>query len=428
MTAQQVDSSRAKVAEGQLQRLTALLDEVLSRNQFYREKFLGAGLTRKDIRSLDDIRRIPFTTKSEIVADQAVHPPYGRNLTYPLERYSRIHQTSGTTGKPMRWLDTKESWDELLVRWHRIYKIAGITSEDRLFFAFSFGPFLGFWSAFEAATSLGYFSFPGGGMSSSARLRAIFDNDITVLLCTPTYALRLAEVAASEGLDLARSPVETVVVAGEPGGNVESTRTRIQDAWRARLFDHCGMTEVGPVGIECLDNPGGMHLLEDVCLVEVVEPASGRIVPPGQTGELVLTNLERWGSPLIRYRTGDLVKADQASCDCGLPFVRLGDGILGRTDDMIHIRGNNVYPTALDSVIGRFVEVAEYQIEIDESGSLPEVRIQLEPVHDAAAEQLADRVGRAIHEAFMFRAHVNTVAMGSLPRFEMKAKRIQRKK
>jgi phenylacetate-CoA ligase len=428
MTAQQLDSNRANLAEKQLQRLKAILDGVLPRNQFYRDKFRAAGLSGKDVRSLDDLERIPFTTKSEIVADQAVHPPYGRNLTYPLERYSRIHQTSGTTGKPMRWLDTKESWDELLGRWRRIYEIAGITSSDRLFFAFSFGPFLGFWSAFEAATSSGYFSFPGGGMSSSARLRAIFDNDITALLCTPTYALRLAEVAAAEGIDLARSGVEKVIVAGEPGGNLEPTRTRIQDAWRARLLDHCGMTEIGPIGIECLDNPGGMHLLEDVCMVEVVDPTTGQVVAPGETGELVVTNLERWGTPLIRYRTGDLVKANTAPCLCGRPFVRLANGILGRTDDMIHIRGNNVYPSALESVIGRFAEVAEYQIEIDERGSLPEVRIQLEPVYAGADDGLADRVGRAIHEAFMFRAEVKSVAPGSLPRFEMKAKRVQRKK
>src|SRR5262249_22460669 len=154
------------------------------------------------------------------------------------------------------------------------------------------------------------------------------------------------------------------------------TRNRIEEAWGARVFDHCGMTEIGPLGIECLDNASGLHLLEDVCLVEVIDPGTTQPVQPGETGELVLTNLERWGSPLLRYRTGDLVRVDPRPCPCGRVLVRLQGGILGRTDEMIHVRGNNFYPAALQSLMGRFSEIAEYQVEIDETGSLPAVRIE----------------------------------------------------
>src|SRR5262249_2688465 len=158
----------------------------------------------------------------------------------------------------------------------------------------------------------------------------------------------------------ASSAVRALIVAGEPGGSVPATRARIEKSWGARVFDHCGMTEIGPLGIECPENPAGLHLLEDVCVVEVIDPVTAKPVQAGETGELVLTNLERWGSPLVRYRTGDLVKADPQPCPCGRVLVRVGGGILGRTDEMIHIRGNNFYPAALESLIGRFSEVAEY--------------------------------------------------------------------
>jgi phenylacetate-CoA ligase len=428
MTAAPGDAwDRPRLTEYQRQKLLALLAEILPANRFYREKFAKVGVTYSPLTRATRLEELPFTTKSEIIGDQIEYPPYGSILTYPLDRYSRMHQTSGTTGQPMRWLDTPESWSELLDRWDKIYEIAGVTPKDRLFFAFSFGPFLGFWSAYDAAARMGCFCVPGGGMSSSGRLRALLDNQTTVVLSTPTYALRLAEVAAEERIDLALSPVRTLIVAGEPGGSVAATRARIESGWGARVFDHCGMTEIGPVGIECPENPSGLHLLETECIVEVIDAETGGAVPSGQTGELVLTNLNRSASPLIRYRTGDLVKIDPKPCPCGRAFVRLENGILGRTDDMIHIRGNNFYPSALEALIGRFGEVAEYRIEIDESGSLPAVRIELEPMRTIAAEDLAQRMARAVHEEFFFRAEVKTVALGSLPRFEMKARRVHRK-
>jgi phenylacetate-CoA ligase len=428
MTARAAEWNRPKLADFQFRQLTALLGEILPQNPFYQQKLSQTGLTSGDIAALADVARLPFTTKDEIIADQDSYPPYGHMLTYPAVRYCRMHQTSGTSGKPLRWLDTRESWNQVLARWEQLYEIAGVSTTDRFFFAFSFGPFIGFWSAFEAANRLGYFSLPGGGMSSGARLRFLLDNQITIVLCTPTYALRLAEVAEEEGIDLASSPVRTLIVAGEPGGSVATTRARIEKEWGACVFDHCGMTEIGPLGIECPENPAGLHLLENTCVVEVINPATGLPVEHGKIGELVLTNLERWGSPLLRYRTGDLVKVDPGPCPCGRVFVRLEGGILGRTDEMIHIRGNNFYPSALELLISRFAEIAEYQIEIDESGTLPAVRIELEPMKTFTEGSLAQRVARAVHEEFLFRADVKTVSPGSLPRFEMKARRVRRTK
>jgi phenylacetate-CoA ligase len=303
-----------------------------------------------------------------------------------------------------------------------MFAMIGLRPDDRLFFAFSFGPFLGFWTAFEAASRAGQFCVPGGGMSSGARLRLLLDNEMTVLFCTPTYALRLAEVGREEGIDLARSPVRAVVVAGEPGGSIPATRSRIEGAWGARVFDHSGMTEVGPMAVECAANPAGLHVLEDDYLAEVVDPETEEPVAAGQVGELTVTNLGRLGSPLIRYRTGDLVRVDPTPCPCGSPYLRLDGGILGRADDMIHLRGNNVYPGALEALLRRFPEVAEFRVEVDQSAALTALRVEVEPVNGGGAG-LVERVDRAIRDEFLFRAEVRLVPAGSLPRFEMKAQR-----
>jgi phenylacetate-CoA ligase len=419
------DSLKRPVLE-QLQwdRLRLLLAEILPGNLFYADKFAQAGLNPAALATPAEWSRLPFTTKAELLAEQASHPPYGRLLTYPLTRYCRLHQTSGTSARPLCWLDTPESWSWVLACWEKIFRIVGLRPEDRLFFPFSFGPFLGFWAAFDGAARLGYLSLPGGGMSSVARLRFLLEHQVTVLFCTPTYALRLVEVARQEGLNLRESAVRAVIVAGEPGGSIPATRAQIETAWGARLFDHSGMTEIGSLGIECPENSGGLHLLETECLAEVLDPATGSPVPAGQTGELVITNLGRWGSPLLRYRTGDLVRVDPRPCPCGRTWIRLEGGILGRTDDMIYLRGNNLYPSALEAVIRRYPDVAEYRVLVDQAESLPVLRIEIEPLPTATANGLPERIGRAIRDELLFRAEVTTVAAGTLPRFEMKARRI----
>ncbi len=338
------------------------------RNGFYARKFAAAGLDPASVRTPADLAPLPWTTKAELLADQAEHPPYGTALTYPVECYRRLCQTSGTSGRPLRWLDTAESWNWMLDNWAAIYRMSGVRPGERLFFPFSFGPFLGFWTAFDAASRYGCLCLPGGGMSTVARLRFLRDNDATVVLCTPTYALRLAEAAREEGVDLPGSSVRTILVAGEPGGSIPATRGRIEAAWGARVFDHTGMTEVGPMAVECVANPGGLHVLETEFIVEVIDPATGRAVPPGTEGELVVTNLGRAGSPLLRYRTGDLVCVDPEPCPCGRTLTRLLGGVRGRVDDMIVLRGNNVHPSALQTILHRFPEVAEYRVEVDRAG------------------------------------------------------------
>jgi phenylacetate-CoA ligase len=420
-------TGRAEITRLQSERLQMLLRECLPKNRFYSRKFAEAGIDPSSVVSPDDLRKLPFTTKSELLADQSADPPFGSVHTFDQSAYTRYHQTSGTSGQPLRWLDTPASWSNLVDIWVTLLRMAGVHAAERLFFPFSFGPFLGFWTAFEAAGRLGCLCMPGGGMSSTARLRFLLDNRADVVLCTPTYALHLAEVAREQSIDLPASSVRALIVAGEPGGNIPATRQRIEAGWGARVFDHNGMTETGPLGIECEQAPGGLHLLETAYVAEVVDP-SGDAVPQGSSGELVITSLLRPGSPLIRYRTGDLVCVDPRPCACGLPLVRLDGGIRGRVDDMVVIRGNNLHPSALQRILHRFTEVAEFSIEIDETGSLPVLRVRVEAQPGSSDSHLANRIDRAIRDELLFRAEVELVAAGTLPRFEMKAQRIVRKR
>ncbi len=417
--------TRPAIARAQFGRLRALLAEVLPTNSFYARK-IPDGLAGKFSTLEGFAAEIPFTLKSELVADQLSNPPYGTNLTYPLACYTRCHQTSGTSGAPLRWLDTPESWDWMVRNWERVHRLAGTTSADRIFFAFSFGPFLGFWLAFEAGARLGCLCLPGGGMGSVARVRAILDHGATVLCCTPTYALHLAEVAVAEQIDLSASRVRILNVAGEPGGSIPATRQRLGEAWGgARVFDHHGMTEIGPVTYECPVRPGVLHVLEDAFIAEVIDPVNGRAIAPGHNGELVLTNLGRTGSPLLRYRTGDLVQsAAREVCDCGSSELALEGGILGRTDDMVVVRGVNVYPAAVEEIIRAVGGVAEYQVCVSAGRALTELVLKIEPaVNCGDVIALVRQLERALHHALALRVPVTAVPSGSLPRFEMKAKR-----
>jgi phenylacetate-CoA ligase len=414
-------ADRSQLEAHQTARLDTLLRHSWRSNAFYRAKWQAAGLGP----DVTDLSRYPFTTKSELVEDQAAHPPYGTCLSEPLDRYTRLHQTSGTHGKPLRWLDTPESWAWMLDCWRQVYAFAEVPAGERVFFPFSFGPFLGFWTAFDAATQAGYLAIPGGGLSTLARLRMTIDHQVGALCCTPTYALHLAQAAHDAGIDLTKEArVRTILVAGEPGGSIPATRARIESAWNARVIDHSGLTEVGPLAGEARARPGGMYLLEADYIAEILDPVTPTPTRPGDIGELVVTNLGRLGSPLVRYRTGDLVREGPA--DPGAPFRWLEGGILGRRDDMVPLRGNNFYPSSLEAVLRRFPEVVEYRVEIDTSSPLAELRVEVEPTPTADAG-LGERLARTIRDELLFRAEVTLVAVGSLPRFEMKASRVVRK-
>jgi phenylacetate-CoA ligase len=304
--------------------------------------------------------------------------------------------------------------------WTRVYQSAQVGPGDRIFFAFSFGPFLGFWVAFDAAERLGCLAISGGGMHSQTRLQTILDNQVTVLCSTPSYAIHLAEIAQEQKIDLSAGKVRKIIVAGEPGGSIPATRALIENLWPgARVVDHHGLTEIGPVSYECPERPGALHIMEGAFFPEIIDADTGEPVAPGDTGELVLTNLGRLGSPLLRYRTGDIVRrGEPGACRCGSSELLLDGGILGRSDDMVIVRGVNVYPSAVEDILRSF-GVAEFRVETSVKQALTEINIQIE----ADEPDLADRVTIAFQNALGLRVPVTCVGRGSLPRFEGKAKR-----
>ncbi len=374
-----------------------LLLESLSQgdNQFYAQKLKGV----QTVSSLEEFsEKVPFTTKQQLAADQLAHPPYGTNLTYPIERYCRFHQTSGTSGSPMIWLDDQEGWDWVKENWAWVWDQAGVREGEAAFFPFSFGPFLGFWAGFESASYRGIRAIPAGGLTSESRIKMMERLRPQVLCCTPTYGLRLAEIAG----DASRLGVEKLIVAGEPGGSLPEVRARLSNAWGAEIIDHHGMTEVGPVTVGDRHDPSRLLVRHEAYFCEVINQDERGI------GELVLTTLGRHGSPLLRYRTGDLVKPD---CDFALQ-----GGIIGRVDDMVVVRGVNLYPGAVEEVVRSVKEISEYEVLVTEVDSMAEVKIRAEGSGVGELEQ-------RLREVFSLRIPVEQVTQGTLERFEMKSKR-----
>lgn len=394
---------QSAIKDAQLKKLRSGLKDVLATNPFWRARL-------HDVRGWDDFERLPYTTKAELVADQAFRPPFGTNLTYPPDRYVRLHQTSGSSGDvPLRCLDTAESWDWWLRIWaEHVYGAAGVTAADRVFLAFSFGPFIGFWSAFGGAERLGAMVISGGAMTSEQRVRSIIDLGATVLLSTPTYALRLADVAHEIGVDISAASVRTTIHAGEPGASIPATRAAIEAAYSAKAYDHTGMTELGPTGHSCTARDG-VHLIESEFIFEVMPD-----------GELVATNLGRWGMPLIRYRTGDRVQVSHEPCSCGSPFLKIIRGIQGRVDDMFTVRGVNLFPSQVEDIVRKHGGVVEFAIERRRERQMDEVALLVE----GAVEM--GRLEAELRQALGVRIPCRIVAAGTLPRSELKSRRILR--
>jgi phenylacetate-CoA ligase len=405
-----------------LERLKAGIDQLMASNPFYRERL-------QPVTTWEDFAGLPLTTKAEIMADQEAHPPFGTNLTFPTTRYTRLHQTSGTSGsQPLRWLDTAESWQWWIRIWaDHVYRSAGVTAGDRVFFAFSFGPFIGFWTAFGGAERVGAMVIPGGAMTTEQRLRTILELKATVLCSTPTYAIRMAEAAQSLGIDLAASDIRVTVHAGEPGASVPATRDLIERSFGAQVFDHTGMTELGPTGVSCTARDG-VHLIESEFIFEIRDehdavhpiPATGSI-----SGELVATNLGRWGSPLIRYRTGDRVEVTREPCSCGSPFPKMLGGIRGRVDDMFTVRGVNLYPSQVEDLVRRQPAIVEFCIEVKKLHGMEEVTVLCECTSDDGEPSVA-RLAHDLRLALGARIECRLVASGTLPRSELKARRLIR--
>lgn len=413
--------TRAELEQLQVSKLQSMLVEIYGKNKFYTDKFDQAGFDPASFASIRDLSGIPFTEKSELVADQASNG-FAANLTYPLSSYVRFHQTSGTTGEPLHVLDTDDSWNWWGRCWRRVFTGAELTADDRIFCTFSFGPFIGFWAAVEGARQLGCLLVPGGGRSSIGRLRLMLETQCTALCCTPSYALHLLKVAKENNFDITELKIRTLVLSGEPGANIPAIKKRINEGWSAQCHDHAGASEVGAFGFEPRSHPDGLSINETEFIAEVLDKSSHEPVADGEEGELVLTNLGRWGFPVIRYRTGDVVKYSRP-VDDATDFLYLEGGIIGRADDMVTVRGVNIFPSAIDNLVREIVEIDEYRTTVHIKGEMSDLTIEIEVLAGVNADSVQSILLESISNKLGLRPVIEQVEHNVLPRFELKGRR-----
>ena len=402
---------RTALDQHQLDRLNGVFSAILPENRLYREKFDATSLR---LESLSHLSSLPFTAKSEL--EGADGEEWAANRTFSPQRYTRYHQTSGTKGRPLIVMDTQDDWQWWIDTWQYVLDAGGMTPDDVCMMAFSFGPFIGFWSAFDAVVQRGCLALPGGGLTTLARLERMKTARATCLFCTPTYALRMAEVAAEQQIDLKTLPIHTVVVAGEPGGSLASVRACLEEAWEARVLDHSGATEIGPWGFGSLDGRG-LFVNEAEFVAEFLDPETRQPVGEGEIAELILTTLGRTGCPVIRYCSGDLVRPLWTHGK-DTSFVLLEGGILGRADDMMIIRGVNVFPSSIEQIARGFPEVTEFRVTAFKVGAMDQLRLEVED-----CQQLLQRIAEELHVQLGLNIEVASVPRNSLPRFEAKSQR-----
>jgi phenylacetate-CoA ligase len=419
---------RDRLVEYQLNLFRKQMAYVYERSPMYKPKFDGAGVRPEEIKTLEDVRKVPFTTKEELRESQEKHPPFGDFLCIPPEEGVRVFQTTGTTGIPVRSLLNKNDWYVHYYEQFMYFMYGyGITKKDVMFVPFNYGLYLAWWgiqAAFEQAEVL---IIPGGGQSSEDRIRNILEWKPTVLCGTPTYILFLGDTGKKMGVDLSKTTIRIVITAGEPGAQVPATKKQIETTWGAKNYDDIGSTEISNFGFECVAQQG-THVVESMFLAEVVNPVTDKPLPPGEVGELILTNLCCESMPLIRWRMGDMVTFNIKKCDCGRTFLRLDGGIIGRADDMFQFGGVNIFPSAIENFVRETKAFSsEYQIVIPKMGSGKHLTIRVEPSSPTLSKREMDEALRIFKENFKFRIgvtpEVEVVKMGELPRSEGKARR-----
>ncbi len=419
---------RAKLDALHLRKLQLLLHYAYEHSAFYRATFDKTGLKPGDVRSLDDFKRkVPFTDKKDFVHLQQQRPPYGDTLAAPFELLAHHCETSGTTGVPLAIPYTMYDTERYGESWCYAFWALGIRPEDTVYFAFNWGNFAGLWSTYWGVRRFGARVISGGGADTKGHIANILRMKPTVLCATPTYALRIAHAAKEMGHDMRASSVKFVVGGGEPGPfALPALREALDEAWDARSCDQMGIAEIDAFGVGDAGR-NGVLVNEMNVFCWSIDPDTMREVPDGEVGENIVTSYVNSAQPLINYRTHDLVRRIPGGAD-GRTWTRFEGVILGRTDFMITVRGTNVYPTAVENLIGEMKGVSShYQMILSKEGALDRMEIEFEPVKrigEAEWPGLADRLARHIHDALKVRIDCRAVPVESLPRYELKTKRI----
>ncbi|HKL49210.1 MAG TPA: phenylacetate--CoA ligase [Desulfuromonadales bacterium] len=416
---------REAITSLQLKRLQQTLQRVYATVPFYRQSFEQAGVTPDQIKSLDDLKRLPFTLKQ----DMRDNYPYGL-FAVPLEQILRIHASSGTTGKPTVVGYTRRDIDNWSESMARSFAAAGAHKGDLIHNAYGYGLFTGGLGAHYGAERIGASVIPMSGGNTRKQLMIMQDFGSTVLTCTPSYSLFLAEVAAEEGINIRDLSLKVGIFGAEPW--TEEMRGEIEEKLGLKAIDIYGLSEImGPgVGIECIEAQRGLHIWEDHFIPEIIDPQSGDVLPVGERGELVITTITKEGIPMIRYRTRDITRLIPEPCICGRTHIRL-ERMSGRSDDMLIIRGVNVFPSQIESVLFNIEGVEpHYQLIVDREDNLDKLEVQVEVNESTFSDEvkrlqaLSQHIQKDIKEMLGVTCKVRLVEPKTLARSEGKAKRV----
>ena len=415
-----------------LPKLQSQLAYAYEHSPFYRKKWNAAGIKPDDVRSLEDFENIPFLKKQELREDQKENPPFGSNVCVERSQVARIHGTSGTTGKPTAFAISRGDVKRIAEAHARIMWAMGLRPSDTVFIGSFFSLYMGSWGALWGAERLGATAFPFGagvpGMTARA-LEWIADVKPTAFYGTPSYSLYLAEKARSLGYDPKKDfNFKILFFSGEPGAGIPATRKRIEDTFGGVCLDSGSTAEMSPwmADGECRERQG-MHLWQDIVYAELVDPNTGKRVPYGSEGVTVYTHLERDSQPMIRFWAGDVTRWVADTCACGRTYPRLPRGIYARADDMFVVRGENVYPSAVEDVLRAIPGFGdEFRIVITREKTMDEMIVQAESLPGLSAEEVANIKGQlaAQMKAKGLRTAVQMLEPGTLERTQFKARRV----
>jgi phenylacetate-CoA ligase len=422
--------SRDQLRAHQLEQLRAQLARLASGDGFYADRFRQLGFAPGDLTKLEDLSRLPVTRKADYAAAQIDGSLFNRFTVASPDEVVRVHFSSGTTSKPTPQFWTQPDLDRWADLYARYAYAVGVRKNDIFQCLFGFAWFVGGLGATAGVQRIGATCIPSGNQDTDRQIATIFDCGSTVLFGTPSFITHLAAEMARRGLDAAQSQVKLIVVGGEVGASVPATRQRIERLWNAKCFDAYGCLEFQPVAAECGEQDG-LHLFEDFLYPEIVDADSGAPVADGSPGVLVLTHLDKQAGPLVRWWTGDTVVRDSRPCRCGRTHARLVGGIKGRADDMLVVRGVNVFPSAVEGVIRAIDGLTdEYRIVIDrsvrdpETGFLNGIRLQVEARNLDNSAALAAELAATIKTKLQIRAAIEVLAENTLPRSTHKATRV----
>jgi len=423
---------REKLENRQLKRFRRIVRWAYENSRFHRDLYNKAGVRPEEIRSMDDVARVPKVEKSMMRPIQRKDPfPYGDALCVPLDEVTEFRQTSGTTGQPVYQPDTWQDWEWWSECWAMLLWAQGYRPHDRVFIPFGYNIFVAFWAGHYACEKIGCETVPGGVLDTQARILKMKELGATAMMATPTYVLGMADVAKNTlSIDPASDlAIERITCAGEPGALIPATKQRMQEAWSARVFDHAGATEIGAWGFECEAQPGALHVNEAMFLAEVEDPETGeRITDPGKRGKLVITALDRIAQPCVRFDSKDIVEIGGDECACGRTFRLFPRGVVGRADDITKVKGVLLAPSAVEDVVRSIPGLgAEYEVVVDKKGDVDRITLKVELTDDASdrTEEVEARLKTELRVKTNLGYCIEFHPRGSLPRYEVKAKRFK---